>query len=196
MSALVLLVIRHAEKPDPNDPDLGPGLTTKGLEDKHSLVIRGWHRAGTWAALFGAGMGGADFPKPDIVYAADPDQASSQNGSHSKRPFETIIPLCKRLHINPVTTHGVDDEVALVKEVQQLTGVVLICWEHKRIVDAILPELTKGQSLPHLPTKWDGARFDVVLRFDRAQTHQQWSFRQLFPRLLAGDLDVPLSGKE
>jgi hypothetical protein len=35
-----------------------------------------------------------------------------------------------------------------------------------------------------------------VLRFDRAQSGAPWSFRQLFPRLLAGDLDVPLSSKE
>jgi hypothetical protein len=196
MSALTVLVIRHAEKPDPNDPDLGPGLTATGMEDKDSLVIRGWQRAGTRAALFGAGMAGLDFPKPDIVYAADPAQSSSREGFHSKRPFETIVALCNRLHISPIIAHGVDDEVALVNEVQQLTGVVLIYWEHKRIVDAILPELTKGQKLPHLPTRWDVTRFDVVLRFDRVQTGAPWSFRQLFPRLLTGDLDVPLSGKE
>jgi hypothetical protein len=196
MSALTVLVIRHAEKPDPGDPALGPGLTAAGTEDKHSLVIRGWQRAGTWAALFGGGTAGPDFPKPDVVYAANPDQSSSREGSNSKRPFETIVALCNRLHLNPITTHGVDDEVALVNEVQGLTGVVLICWEHKRIVDAILPELTKGQKLPHLPTKWDGARFDVVLRFDRVQAGAPWSFRQLFPRLLANDPDVPLSGKE
>jgi hypothetical protein len=196
MSELTVLVIRHAEKPDPNKPALGLGVTAKGAEDKHSLVIRGWERAGTWAALFGSGTGGVDFPKPDVVYAADPNQPPSEDGSRSKRPFETIVPLCERLHMNPITTHGVGDEAALVEEVQQLTGVVLICWEHKRIVEGILPELTKTQRLPHLPTKWEGARFDVVLRFDRAQTGAQWTFRQLFPRLLAGDVDVPLSGKE
>jgi hypothetical protein len=192
MSALTVLVIRHDEKPDPNNSDLGPGLTVKGVTDNHSLVIRGWQRAGAWAALFGAGFGGPNFPKPDIVYAADPAQSSSQEGAVSKRPFETILSLCNRLHISPVTTHGVDDEAALVTEVQQLTGVVLICWEHKRIIEAIIPELTKGQNLPQVPTKWDGARFDVVLRFDRAQTGAQWSFQQLFPRLLLGDLELPL----
>jgi hypothetical protein len=190
MSALTILLIRHAEKP--NDPDLGPGLTVRGEEDKHSLVVRGWQRAGTWAALFGTGAGGADYPSPAIVYAADPNQTSSPDGSHSKRPYETIVPLCERLHLTPVTTHGVGDEAALVNEVQQLTGVVLIAWEHKRIAEAILPEIAKNQALPHLPTKWDGTRFDVVLRFDRAQSGAQWSFRQLFPQLLSGDLDVPL----
>jgi hypothetical protein len=87
----------------------------------------------------------------------------------------------------------VNQESDLVKEVQGLTGVVLISWEHKRIVEGILPELTKGQTLPHLPTKWHGTRFDVVLRLDRVQAGAQWSLRQLFPRLLAGDTDLPVS---
>jgi hypothetical protein len=195
MSALTVLVMRHAEKPDANDPALGPGLTAEGTEDKHSLVIRGWQRAGTWAALFGTGIAGPDYPKPDVVYAADPAQSSPEEGSRSKRPFNTIVALCNRLHLDPITTYGVGDEAALVKEVQQLTGIVLICWEHKRIAEAILPELTKGQKLPHLPATWDPARFDVVLRLDRVQAGAPWSFRQLFPRLLAGDSDVPLSSK-
>jgi hypothetical protein len=196
MSALTVLIIRHAEKPDPDNSNLGLGLSATGLEDKHSLVIRGWQRAGAWTALFGAGSGAPGLSIPDVVYAADPDQSSSPDGSQSKRPFETVVPVCNRLHIRPITKYGVGDEVALVDEVRQLTGTVLICWEHKRIVDAILPELTKDQKLPHLPSKWDGSRFDVVLRFDRAQNGAPWSFRQLFPRLLAGDLDVPLSSKE
>jgi hypothetical protein len=190
VSTLTILLIRHAEKPD--DPDLGPGLTLRGEDNKHSLVIRGWQRAGAWATLFGSGAFGADFPRPDIVYAADPNQTSSQEGAQSKRPYETIIPLCERLQMTPVTKYGVGDEMTLINQVQQLTGVALICWEHKRIAEAILPELAKNQRLPHLPTKWDGTRFDVVLRFDRTQSGEQWSFRQLFPRLLSGDLDVPL----
>jgi hypothetical protein len=190
MSALTIMLIRHAEKPD--DPSLGGGLTVEGDPDKHSLVIRGWQRAGAWAALFGSGTLEADFPRPDIVYAADPGKPSTDDGSVSKRPYETILPLCERLRIKPDTKFGVGEEATMLDKVRQLTGTVLICWEHKRIVAAILPELARGQTLPHLPTKWDGTRFDVVLRFDRAQSGAQWSFRQLFPRLLAGDLDVPL----
>ena len=32
----------------------------------------------------------------------------------------------------------------------------------------------------------------LIRRFDRPQSAAQWSFRQLFPRLLAGDSNVPL----
>src|SRR5208283_4221632 len=190
MPALTLIVIRHAEKPD--DPALGPGLTAQGDPDKHSLVVRGWQRAGAWAALFGPDGSRPDYPTPDVVYAADPDAAPTEDGSVSKRPYETVLPLAQRLQRPAIVAYGVGDEVALLDEACQRTGVVLICWEHKHIVGAILPELAKDQNLPGLPTKWDGARFDVALRFDRPQSHAAWSFRQLFPKSLAGDLDVPL----
>jgi hypothetical protein len=191
MSALTVIIIRHGEKPAADRPELGPGLTEKGVEDDHSLAIRGWQRAGAWATRF-ASLSDGDFPKPDIVYAADPGQPLSDAAPHGKRPFETIVPLCRRLHIEPNTEHGVGDEEALVAEIGQLTGIVLICWEHKKILGAIVPELIRGQVLPHLPSKWSGSRFDVALRFDRAHHGAQWSFRQLSPRLLAGDLDTPV----
>jgi hypothetical protein len=40
--------------------------------------------------------------------------------------------------------------------------------------------------------KWDGARFDVVLRFDRSAPGAPWTFRQLFPRLMFGDSATPM----
>jgi len=47
-----VMLIRHAEKPGGAWP--GPGLTEKGEEDKESLVIRGWQRAGALALFFRA----------------------------------------------------------------------------------------------------------------------------------------------
>ena len=98
MPALTLLIIRHAEKPGENWP--GPGLTIEGTPDDKSLVIRGWQRAGAWAALFGAGLGGTDYPAPAAIYAANPagsdqpaavrdDHRAVRHGSASRRTRPT-----------------------------------------------------------------------------------------------------------
>ena len=188
MSALTILIIRHAEKADKSWP--GPGLTPDGSPDKQSLVIRGWQRTGSWSALLGAGLGGDDFPQPAAIYAADPNATTGDEPS--QRPFETITPLAARLSLTPVTTYAIGQELQLAAEIVGLTGVVLVCWEHKAIGGAILPAIASGQSLPGVPKKWDGTRFDVVLRFDRSIPGAPWSFRQLFPRLLSGDSDTPM----
>jgi hypothetical protein len=188
--ALTLLFIRHAEKPDEGWP--GPGYTLDGvLDKKKSLVIRGWQRAGAWAALFGAGLGGADYPRPAVIYAANPDSETGKEPS--QRPYETIAPLAARLNLKPALTYAVGQEDALVAEITALSGVVLVCWEHTAIIDPLLPALAGGQHIPGLPKKWDGTRYDVVLRLDRAAPGAPWSFKPLFPRLLSGDSDAPLT---
>jgi hypothetical protein len=189
MSALTVLIIRHAEKPEEEWP--GPGLTKDGVLDEKSLVVRGWQRAGGWAALFGAGLGGDQFPQPAVIYAANPTSGTDEE-EPSQRPFETVEPLAERRHLTPITRWGHGDEARVAVEITELTGVVLVCWEHKLIAKALLPALLGTQSLPGVPSKWDGRRFDVVLRLDRAVPGAPWSFRQLFPRLLSGDSEIPL----
>ena len=188
MSALTILIIRHAEKPGESWP--GSGLTPDGVPDKKSLVIRGWHRAGCWSALFGAGLGGLDYPAPSLIYAADPNATTGDEPS--QRPYETVIPLAARLGLTPDTKFAVGQETQLVTMVVGQTGVVLVAWENKAIARAILPAIANGQSLPGMPTKSDGTRFDVVLRFDRTSSEASWSFRQLCPCLLSGDSASPM----
>jgi hypothetical protein len=188
MSALTVLIIRHAEKPGGAWP--GPGLNAAGQEDKKSLVIRGWQRAGAWAAVFGAGLGSAEMPTPAIIYAADPN--GLEDGEPSQRPFETVTPLADRLRVTPVTRWAHGQESELAAEIGGANGVVLVCWEHKAIVASLLPALVGGQVLSGLPTRWDGARFDVVLRLDRPTAGAPWTVRQLLPCLLAGDSKAPM----
>src|SRR6478752_10511890 len=90
MSALTVLLVRHAEKPGRNFP--GPGMTPEGVEDDKSLVVRGWQRAGAWAALFGSGLGSADYPRPNVIYAAAPEPIT-EDASFSHRPFQTATPV-------------------------------------------------------------------------------------------------------
>ena len=187
--SLTVLLIRHAEKPGEVWP--GPGLTLDGQPDDKSLVLRGWQRAGAWAALFGSGNnGGGDYPRPAAIYAANPDTAAE--GEPSRRHYQTIRPTADRLRLAPIVKWARGEEAGLVDEIVRLSGVVLIAWEHKRITEALVPALLAGQGLPGVPARWDPARFDVVLRFDRPAAGAPWSFRQLFPRLLAGDSDAPM----
>ena len=187
MSALTILIIRHAEKPGESWP--GPGLGPDAFPDGKSLVLRGWQRAGSWSALFGAGLGGPDYPAPSFIYVADPNATTDLT---SPRPFETVIPLAARLGLTPDTTYAVGKEAQLIATVVRQTGVVLVAWEHTAIPRVILPTIANGQTLPGMPTKWDGARFDVVLRFDRTSPEAPWSFRQLCPCLLSGDSANPM----
>ena len=126
-----------------------------------------------------------------MIYAADP-RTIREGSEASQRPFETIIPLAARVNLQPVITYAQGDEVPLAKEIVGLSGVVLVSWEHKAIAKVLLPAIAMGQNLPGIPRKWDGNRYDVVLRFDRAAPGAPWSFRQLFPRLLSGDSNLPM----
>jgi hypothetical protein len=183
------MLIRHAEKPD--GKRLGPGLTVLGIADKKSLVIRGWQRAGAWAALLGATAASEDFPQPDFIYAAKPDD-DEHVAEVGKRPYETIIPLAQKLRIDPVIDFAKGQEGDLADRLGRLSGVVLVSWEHKAIVQSLLPALLGAQETPEVPSRWDDARFDVVLRLDREAPGAPWTFRQLCPCLLSGDSDVPL----
>jgi hypothetical protein len=155
-----------------------------GTPDPESLIPRGWQRAGSWASLFAAGAIGSDYPKPDVVYAANPAQAAQPDVS--KRPWETVLPLCERLHIKPDIAYGVGDEAGMVGEATALTGVVLICWEHKnssgyggnepnaqRPSSKLFPRLRAtsfeaGTSRTARGSAPDGGNCDVCLCSDRA----------------------------
>jgi hypothetical protein len=191
---LTILIIRHAEKPDRGWP--GPGLSSTGEEDAKSLVIRGWQRAGAWAAFFGRAPNEADYPRPASIYAANP--TATANDDHddepSQRPFQTVSALAARLKIDPITNFAVGEEQQLSEAVLKQSGVVLIAWEHKAILRTLVPNLFNKQIVTGvLPKKWDGTRFDVVLRCDRDSSGTNWTFRQLCPCLLSNDSALPMA---
>ncbi|HEX4742907.1 MAG TPA: hypothetical protein VH353_16385 [Caulobacteraceae bacterium] len=176
--SLTLMVIRHAEKPGEAWP--GPGLTEAGETDPKSLVIRGWERAGAWAALFGSGLGGEDYPTPGALFAARPE------GSASRRAADTLQPLAARLGARLDLSFAQGDENGLMDKVLSLSGVVLVSWEHKRIGEGILPRIPVPPGVVP-PVGWPADRYDPVLRFDRPVGADCFTFRQLCPRLLSGD---------
>jgi hypothetical protein len=186
MSSLTLLIIRHAEKPGEGFP--GDGFTEAGEADDKSLVIRGWQRAGSWATLFGSGRGGADYPTPSFIYAATP--GDQPNHGPSRRPAETVSPLAAKLGLQVNSKYGQGAEGQLMGEVLGLSGNVLICWEHHAIIGGILPAIPSVSG--RMPQKWNGDRFDVVLRFDGNSRSGPFAFRELHPCLLHGDLALDL----
>ncbi len=190
MDALTLFIIRHAEKPGGDWP--GPGLMNDGVSDTESLVIRGWQRSGAWAALFGAGLDKGDYPKPDAIYAATPGADDDASQGPSRRPAETISALAARLGLTANEGFAKGHEKDLVNALLNLKGVALVCWEHNAIISEIIPRIPVSKGKP--PTKWNGSRFDVVLRFDRGKGDDKFAFKELFPKLLSGDSDKPLDG--
>jgi hypothetical protein len=189
-SPLTILIIRHAEKHGEIWP--GPGLTREGKEDDKSLVIRGWERAGAWAALFGTLLGAEAYPRPSAIYAANPEAVALDETS--QRPFQTVIPLSERLGLTPITTHSAGQEATLVAEILHSSGILLISWEHRAISEKIAPGIAGEQKIEDLPQKWDETRYDVVLRFDRMSPDAPWSFCQLCPCLMSGDSQTPMAG--
>jgi hypothetical protein len=185
MGALTLMIIRHAEKPDESFP--GSGFTENGDKDKKSLVIRGWQRTGAWATLF-SGLGGTEYLTPNFIYAATP--GGEENKGASNRPAETVAPLGEKLEKSVNMKYAQGQEAGLMREVLGLSGNVLVCWEHRAIVGDILPRIPSVEG--SLPAKWNGDRFDVVLRFDGSSPSGPLTFRALYPCLLSKDSSDPL----
>lgn len=189
---LTILIIRHAEKPDRGWP--GPGLTSQGVADNKSLVIRGWQRAGAWAAFFGAAPLKKGYPRPTVIYAANPDAPPNDDLDEepSQRPFQTVDELAAHLNTTPIKDFAVGDEKNLAAAVLKQSGTVLIAWEHKAILKSVLPNILDGQPVTGaVPAKWDSKRFDVVLRCD-LDSFGKWTISQLCPCLLSGDSPLPM----
>lgn len=202
-----IMIIRHAEKP-PDDPTQTPfGVTALGQQDKESLIVRGWQRAGGLVSFFApqqqAGFQNPAIVTPQFIYASKiktkgskAGQSDAQKikkiGSKSQRPQETVTPLIERLGTNATTNFNFDkgDEKDLAQSALGCKGVVLICWEHQSIpsITAHLPVKTKTPA----PTKWpvDGqgnGRFDVVWVFELDKKSGKYSFSQIPQCLLDGD---------
>ena len=171
-----ILVIRHGEKPPPSGPPAG--IKDDGREDHHSLVVRGWQRAGALAHFFRAAADPA-IQTPDSIYAPP---LKGGDGDHG-RPHQTVIPLAQRLGVEIDARFGLDEEAEMVADVRARGGVVLICWEHKRIpiiANAILGDETTA------PQWWPDDRFDLVWLFDR-QPGGGYAFAQRPQLVLGGD---------
>jgi hypothetical protein len=178
-----IMIIRHAEKADNASPDRG--VMANGTEDKDSLTVRGWQRAGALVRFFCPTSGAREL-LPGTVFAA-----GTGPGSKSERPLETVTPLIDFLKQNggvKVNEHHLKGDLqGLMDDVLKCTAIVLVAWEHKRIPGLVilLP------NAPKVPDTWPDDRFDMVWIFDRAGTG--WSFSQKPQLLLGGDSEHPMT---
>jgi broad specificity phosphatase PhoE len=174
----LVMVIRHAEKPDGSDP----GVDAQGHKDDSSLTKAGWERANRLADLLDPATGP---PRPGLATPKAIYAAGANDDGEGLRPRETVMPLAARLGLTTNTNYGAGDEKKLVKQVIAQPGPTLISWQHGGIPDIAkaFPSVT-----PKPPADWPDSRFDVVWTFTR--TADGWQFAQVPELLLPGDKDA------
>jgi hypothetical protein len=173
-----ILLIRHAEKPDP-DRGIG-GVDPQGNIDPLSLSPKGWQRAGALVCAFSASAFGVPrFPVPSRIYAAR--LRPGHKGSH--RSAQTVTPLAKKLGLSVDLRFALGDEQAVAQEATRATGPVLICWQHEGIAE--IAKHIVGSGVDAIPAQWPADRFDLIWSCTRDA--QQWTFAQVPQLLLPGD---------
>jgi hypothetical protein len=178
-----IMLLRHAEKPDANGTR---GVAMTGSEDRRSLTVRGWQRAGALIALFGPELPRHTaplLPTPTTIFASRPT-------ANSARSFHTIEPLAQRLSIDIDLSYGDAEEAALAARVVAGNGIVLISWKHDglpKLGNAIVGNATT------CPQVWPKDRFDLVWVFDRPIDGAAWRFAQIPQLLLRGDRGEPIA---
>lgn len=168
------MFIRHGEKPGPGIA--ANGVTPDGVADAHSLLVRGWTRAGALVAFFMAPTGPIE--TPDKVFAATPDAA--HGSPHGQRPSQTVLPLCDFRGKPADLSRAVGDEALLATDLLAEDRVVLVSWEHHAIRDIVRAVLGD----PAWPNDWPDC-FDLV--WILTKNGATYAFSTLNQHLLAGD---------
>jgi phosphohistidine phosphatase SixA len=134
----MILVMRHAEKPDTSgDPNLS--------------------KAGHARAIRLASFIPEQFGKPDFIFA-------SAVTAESARPYETVRPLSEVIGIGIDATIADGDYAtladALLTKDTYADKRVVVCWHHGRI-----PHLMQslGAKKGDYPDKWDETVFNLIL---------------------------------
>jgi hypothetical protein len=177
-----ILLVRHAEKPVVEPPF---GITADGVQDNHSLIVRGWQRAGALAPFFTSPNLAGGVTTPGTIYASGTGGASllvdEEDVSKSLRPQQTVTPTAEKLIITPITRFFVGQEAALATDIRTRAGVVLVGWEHTHI--PMIPSALKSNA----PNSWPDDRFDVVWILDYQPKTDTYAFTQVNQSLLSGD---------
>lgn len=177
------MIIRHAEKPVDPPPH---GVNENGEEDKYSLSVRGWQRAGALIRFFEDPYRDG-IEKPQQIFAAGAahgDADVEEKDAKSQRPSETVLPLARKLGMEVDTSVPVGSEDELIETLKILNGIVLVAWEHKRIA------LIARGFVPDAP-EWEGDRYDAVWVLERTP-NGDYEFTIVNQDLLDGDAGAEL----
>jgi hypothetical protein len=180
-----IMIIRHGEKPLSSGAPFGvqeDGTPGDGA-GMNMLLVRGWVRAGGIAALFGREpLRDPALARPAHLFACKAE------GEGSRRPYDTLVPLARKIGVEIDGQYGQDDYEAMIKDAMGREGVVLVCWEHKRI-RKICKHLPRHDGPPN-EFHWPGDRFDVIFVFDL--DGPAYRFSQVPELLLDGDSSQPI----
>jgi hypothetical protein len=184
MSAQKIMIIRHAEKPEPG---AAQGVGPLGVADPEDLIVRGWQRAGALARFFAPYDGPQRDPRlatPQAIFAA-----AVGDGSKSLRPQHTVLELSTLLGLPISQALGKGDESKLASQLVASGGVTLVAWQHEDI-----PTIVNGVvgDAVTCPQTWHGSRFDLVWVLDRPAGAAKWTFSQVPQMLLSGDSPAPM----
>jgi len=147
----VLLIVRHAEKPDKSDKSV----------DTHGLTPQGEARAKAYVNYF------QNFHDGDLSFAVDGLYAGADS-EESMRPRLTLEPLHAATGMPLHSNIGTKDNALLVKELQDTPHGThpLVSWRHGQI-PALLEAFGASKTL--IPNgKWPDDVYDwvVILSFD------------------------------
>jgi hypothetical protein len=176
----VVIIVRHAEKPEPDGPH---GVDHHGHPSGHGLTPRGWSRAGALAVRMAyAGRSDDVIVKPERVYATatDPHHASD-------RPRLTAHGIAKRLDLDMLDHFGRGDEAHLAAEITKSGKPSLVVWDHGHI-----PTLARSFALHadvQVPDAWPEDRFDLYWVLTPGEGG--YTLEVLPQNLLAGDAPTP-----
>ena len=144
--APITMVMRHCEKPT----DTHKGILTNGTESEHSLIVRGWQRAGALVPFFAPSGGGVANPalaRPAFLFATCPDAEGADSSDRSRREEETLSALSEKLAVELHLGFGKGKETEIAQAAAACNGSVLIAWDHNRIMD-LAKAIAPAQSFP------------------------------------------------
>jgi hypothetical protein len=168
-----VIFIRHAEKPAE-----GPELNAQGFKRAQALV-----------KFFKTDPAVTRYGTPAGIFAAAP-----KNEDSSVRSIQTVTPLAKAIGVKIDSTYTRGQTGKLVRAIMENPAfdgkMVLVCWQHERLVDAAQELAEYGGSSQavynSIPAEWPSDAYDRAWVLD-LKGEKVVAFKNIPQKLLPGD---------